>query len=193
MHAPPRQQSRPPKTGSRRAPARRTRWGTLPARSGVWAISLSAALGLIVTVVAGREPGDLLGVFLIAGTLVAGLAVRTEAVHLMIPVPPLAFLPASLIAGLIHDRATDGSTSALAVSALQWMAGGFLTMTAATLLALALTIGRRLRTRGPAPRAPWAPQIPQAPRAPRASSAPRVPRAPRQGRDDHDRGHWDFE
>jgi len=101
-------------------------------------------------VVAGREPGDLLGVFLIAGTFTAAMAVRTEAVHVIIPVPALAFLAASLIAGFVHDRASDATLTALSVSALQWIAGGFLAMTAATLLAIALTAARRLRARGPA-------------------------------------------
>jgi hypothetical protein len=135
-----------------RPPPARNRWGSLPARSGVWIIVLSAALGLTATVVANREPGDLLGVFLIAGTLLAAIAVRPKAVHMIIPAPALAFLTASVIAGLVHDRATDVTLTAVTVSGLQWIAGGFLAMTAATLLAIALTAARRLRARGPASR-----------------------------------------
>src|SRR4029077_15516486 len=97
----------------------RNRWGALPARSGVWIIFLSAVLGLTVTVVANREPGDLLGVFLIAGTLLAAIAVRPKVVHMIIPGPALAFLAASLIAGLVHDRSADVTRAALAISAFQ--------------------------------------------------------------------------
>jgi len=96
------------------------------------------------------DPGDLLGLFLIAGTLAAGLGVRADALHLIIPVPTLVYLAAGLIAGLIHDRAADTSHTALLVHALQWIAGGFLAITAATLLAVGLLVGRRLRERSPA-------------------------------------------
>jgi hypothetical protein len=42
-------------------------------------------------------------------------------------------------AGLVGDRAAGTSHTALAVSAAQWIASGFLPMTAATLLAIAVT------------------------------------------------------
>lgn len=125
----------------------RPRWGWLPGRSGVWIIAVGGALGLLATIVAGREPGVLLGAFLVAGTLIAGLAVRFDAVHLIIPVPALAYLAAGLIAGFVHDRAAISARSAVAASALQWIASGFLAMTAATIVAVALTIARRLRAR----------------------------------------------
>jgi hypothetical protein len=133
-----------------RPPRQRPRWGWLPGRLGVNIVIATAALGLLVTVVAGSEPGAVLGVFLIAGTLIAGLAVRADRVHMIIPVPALAYLVAGLIAGYAHDRAVDTSRSALAASALQWIASGFLAITAATLIAIALTTARRLRARGPA-------------------------------------------
>lgn len=126
------------------------RWGWLPGRSGVWIIAGGVALGLLATIVAGREPGTVLGAFLVAGTLVAGLAVRSDAVHLIIPVPALAYLAAGPIAGLVHDGAAISTRSALAASALQWIASGFLAMTAATILAVALTTARRLRARAQA-------------------------------------------
>lgn len=119
----------------------------------MWIISGVAALGLLATIVAGRGPGVVLGAFLVAGTLIAGLAVRFDAVHLVIPVPALAYLVAALIAGFVHDRAVISARSAVAASALQWIASGFLAMTAATIVAVALTIARRLRARAhPSPR-----------------------------------------
>ncbi len=143
MHSPvrqPRYRPRPPQ-----------RPGSLSGRSGVSIVLGAAAFGLVVTVLAGSEPGDLLGLFLIAGTLIAALAVRADAVHVLIPAPALAYLAAGTIAGFIHDRAADTSRTALAVSALQWMAAGFLSVTAATVLAVALTIARRIGARAAAP------------------------------------------
>jgi len=101
-----------------------------------------AALGGLVTVVEGREPGSVLGVFLVAGTAIAALAVRPRAVYLIIPVPALAYVVVATIVGLIHDRATDTSLTSLAVHAAQWIASGFVAMAAATLLATAVTAAR---------------------------------------------------
>ena len=84
----------------------------------------------------------MLGVFLLAGTATAVLAVRPRAAYLIIPVPALAYVVAATIAGLIHDRADDTSHTALAIRAAQWIASGFLAMTAATLLAIAVTAAR---------------------------------------------------
>ncbi len=90
----------------------------------------------------GTEPGVLLGIFLLAGTAAGALAVHPRAAYLIIPVPALAYLAAAIAAGLIHDHAADTSHAALAISAAQWIAGGFFTMTAATLLAIAVAAGR---------------------------------------------------
>lgn len=113
----------------------------------MWIVAASGLAGLIATVLRHSQPGGLLGVFLIAGTLVAALAVRADAVRSIIPAPTLVYLAASLIAGLIHDRAADTSRTALLLHAVQWISGGFLAITAATLLAIALTVVRRLWTR----------------------------------------------
>jgi Domain of unknown function (DUF6542) len=125
-------------------------WGTRPARLGVFAIIGATLLGLVTTVVAGIEPGLILGIFLVAGTIAAALAVRAEAVYLIFPVPALAYAIAALVAGLIHDRGTDTSSTALALSAAQWIAGGFIAMTVATVLAVLIGGYRWLRnTRAP--------------------------------------------
>ena len=78
----------------------------------------------------------MLGIFLLAGTAAGVLAVRPQAAYLLIPVPPLAYVVAATLAGLVHDRAADTSHTALAISAARWIASGFLAMTAATLLAI---------------------------------------------------------
>jgi hypothetical protein len=125
-------------------------FGTLPGRTGVWMLVASGLVGLIATVLAHSDPGDLLGLFVIAGTLAAALGVRTDAVHLIIPIPALVYLGAGLIAGLFHDRAVDTSRTALLVHAVQWVAAGFLAIAASTLLAITITVARRLRARSPA-------------------------------------------
>lgn len=118
------------------------RWGMLPGRFGVCVVIGSAALGGLVTALTHREPGAVLGVFLIAGTIAAALAVRPRAGYLIIPVPALAYLVAAMIAGLIHDRGNDASLAALAINATQWIAGGFIAMAAATGLAILITAAR---------------------------------------------------
>jgi hypothetical protein len=126
----------------RQSPPGRGQWGGLSGRLAVSLVFGAAAIGMLVTVLTRREPGDLLGAFLVAGTLIAGLAVHPRITYLVIPVPALAYLVAGSIAGLIHDRAADTSRAALAVSAVQWIAHGFLAMTAATMLAAAITAVR---------------------------------------------------
>jgi hypothetical protein len=78
-------------------------------------------------------------VSLVAATLAAALAIQPGAVYRIIPVPALAYLVMASVAGLAGDRAAGTSHTALAVSAAQWIASGFLPMTVATLLAIAVT------------------------------------------------------
>jgi hypothetical protein len=116
---------RQPRPG--RAPRRR---GSLPGPLGVFLIIGAAALGALATVTTRSQPGNLLGAFLVAGTLAAALAVRPRAVYLIIPVPALAYVIAATAAGLARDHAAGTSHTALAASIAQWVAGGFLAMTA---------------------------------------------------------------
>ncbi|HTP16745.1 MAG TPA: DUF6542 domain-containing protein [Streptosporangiaceae bacterium] len=136
------------------------RWGALPGGSGVCIVIGTAALGAVATVLTGSEPGFVLGVFVVAGTAAAARAVRPGAVYRIIPVPALAYVAAAAIAGLIGGRATDMSVTALAISAAQWIASGFLAMTAATVLAIVMTAARwpwhRRGPRGPSYRPPAA-------------------------------------
>jgi Domain of unknown function (DUF6542) len=123
-------------------PGRTPLWGSRPGRLGVFVVIGCAALGLLVTVLARAGPGTLLGASVVAGTAAATLAVRPRSVYVIIPVPALAYVVAATIAGLIHDRANDGSLTGLAVHAAQWIAAGFLAMSVATLLAIVATAVR---------------------------------------------------
>jgi hypothetical protein len=128
---PPRRQQPPPR-----------RWGGLPKGIGVCIIIGFAALGALATAGAKTEPGLLLGLFVVVGTLIAGLAVKPRGVYLIIPAPALSYLVAAVMAGLIHDRTTDGSQTVLAVNGAQWIASGFFAMCIATVLAIVLTLAR---------------------------------------------------
>jgi hypothetical protein len=117
-------------------------WGSRPGRLGVFVVIGGAVLGMVVTVAARTEPGSALGVAVVAGTAAAALAVRPRSVYVIIPVPALAYVAAATTAGLIHDRADDSSLTGLAVHAAQWIASGFVAMSIATLLAIAVTAVR---------------------------------------------------
>jgi hypothetical protein len=99
-------------------------------------------LGAVATLVKGHGPGSVLGLFIVAGTLVAALAVRPGAVRMLLPVPALCYVLAAITTGLIADPPSDASKAALAVAAAQWIAAGFLTMVLATALAVVLTAVR---------------------------------------------------
>jgi len=164
---------RQPRPG--RAPRR---GGSLPGPLGVFLIIGAAALGALATVATRSQPGNLLGVFLVAGTLAAALAVRPRAVYLIIPVPALAYVVAATAAGLARDHAAGTSHTALAASIAQWVAGGFLAMTAATVLAVAATIARR-PGRGREPQPPRCPPAAAGTGGPRYGRPVRDPPAPR--------------
>lgn len=135
--------ARPSHRGRQPRPRRPGRWwGTQSGGLGIGLAAGGAAAGLLGTLLTGSDPGVLLGIFLVTGTAAGALAVRPGAAHLIIPVPPLAYVVAATLAGLVHDHAADTSHTALAISAAQWIASGFLAMTAATLLASAVAATR---------------------------------------------------
>lgn len=117
-------------------------WGSRPGRAGIALVIGGALIGLLGTLLTGSEPGAVLGILLLAGTAAGALAVRPRAAYLIIPVPAPAYLAAAILAGLVHDRASDTSHTAMAISAAQWIASGFLAMTAATLLAIVVAAVR---------------------------------------------------
>jgi hypothetical protein len=152
---------------ARGRPAPQRLWGSRPGRLGVFAVVCGTTVGLVLTVVTDREPGLLLAVWLLASTVVAAFAVRPRAAYMIIPVPALAYLVAAVVAGLIHDRATDTSRTALVISAVQWIANGFFAMTAATAIAIAVAAARWLVS-SHAPQRLWRPS----PASPYSASPP---------------------
>jgi hypothetical protein len=129
-----------------RPPGRSWRWGRLSGGRGALILVAAALLGAIITVAAKREPGAPLGWLIVAGTLIAGLAVRPRAAYLLVPWPALAYVVFGLAAGVIHNQ-SNPSGSGLAVGAAQWIANGFLTMAVATVLAVVIALGRWLLDR----------------------------------------------
>jgi hypothetical protein len=135
------------------------RWGELSGGRATLIVLAAAVIGTGVTVAMHHDPGYLLGGAVIAGTLAAVLAVRRDAVYQLIPVPALAYLVGALAAGLMHEQNAGPSPSGLAVSATQWVAGGFVTMAVATGLAVAVTVIRwQLNRRGGNPGRPAQPE-----------------------------------
>jgi hypothetical protein len=117
-------------------------WGALRGGIGVGIVMGSAVIGIAVSLVLGHGPGSVLGLFIVAGTVVAALVVRPTAVRMLLPVPALCYVIAALAVGVITDSPSDTSKAALAVAAAQWIAAGFLTMVLATALAVVLTAVR---------------------------------------------------
>jgi len=122
------------------------RWGRLPWGRGIVLVAVAAGLGALLTIVTGSDPGFLLGLVVVLGTLAASVAVDARRAYLVIPAPALAYLVAGILVGVIHDRATDTSHTMLAINAARWVASVFLGMVVATALAVVITVGRRLRS-----------------------------------------------
>jgi hypothetical protein len=87
---------------------------------GVVLVAASAAVGTLVTVLTGRDPGFALGLLVVIGTIAACL---------------------------VHDRAADTSSTQLTVNAARWIASGFLAMAVATALAAGIAAVRWLLSR----------------------------------------------
>jgi hypothetical protein len=135
-----------------RSGSRQHRWGSLPGGVGVSIIAASAALGAVITIAHRAQPGRVLGVCIVVGTVIAALAVRPRLGRLIFPVPVLAYLIAALTAGIAYNRST--SKTELVIGSAQWIANGFLLMALATGLAIVLVtirwILRRSDRRAPA-------------------------------------------
>jgi hypothetical protein len=125
-------------------PGRVLGWGRYPAWAGVLMVLAAALLGSAFTVVSHRDPGQALGIFIVAGAVAAGTSVRARSAYAIIPVPALAYAAAAFAAGVVHDRAVDTTRTALTLSGVQWLASGFFAMTAATALAVLVAIARWL-------------------------------------------------
>jgi len=97
-------------------------------------------IGVIATIVTRAQPGSVLGLAVLAGTVAAALTVQPRTGRLIFPVPALSYLVAALASGVVYDRSSNKTE--LAVGAAQWIANGFFVMVLATLLAIALTTVR---------------------------------------------------
>jgi len=150
------------------APRSSWHWGRLSGWYGTLIVFAAAVIGTVVTVAMHRNPGHLLGGFIVVGTLIAALAVRSRAVYLLIPVPAPAYLAGAVAAGLIHEQNAGPSQSGLKISAAEWIAGGFVAMAAATAVAVVVTIVRWLMARRAAPHKPVPAPEPVAPPRPRS-------------------------
>ncbi len=128
--------------------------GSLSGGLGVAIVAASTALGASATMLTGKEPGSILGVFVIIGTLAAAVAVRPPAGRIILPVPALSYLVAAMVTGVIYDHSADVSKTALAINAAQWIANGFFAMLLATVLAVALVTVRWIFWRRGRPVAP---------------------------------------
>jgi hypothetical protein len=137
--------------------------GSLRGGLGVCVIVGSAVIGAVATVMTRAEPGAVLGLSVLAGTVAAALTVQPRTGRLIFPVPALSYLIAALASGVAYDRSANKTE--LAVGAAQWIASGFFVMVLATLLAIALTTVRwfmwRRDQRGPVPPDWSAPGPPQ--------------------------------
>jgi len=114
--------------------------GSLNGGLGVCVIAGSAMIGAIATIVTKSQPGSVLGLAVLAGTVAAALTVQPRTGRLIFPAPALCYLIAALGAGVVYDRSADKAQ--IAVGAAQWIASGFFVMVLATLLAIALTTVR---------------------------------------------------
>jgi hypothetical protein len=127
-------------------------------------------LGIAATLVAHQEPGALLGVFIIIGSVAAVLCIQRDKAYLLFPVPALTFFVAAIVAGKVHDAKFGSSTAAFAGNAAQWIAGIFFPAVVATILVLLIGGGRWLLGRqvvtGQALLAPGGPRPPQPARRP---------------------------
>jgi len=121
------------------------RWlGRMPTWTASLLLIAGTAVGVIVTLVAGQEPGGLLGFFIIVGTIAAALCIRRGKVYLLFPATALAFFVAAVVTGKVHDAKLGSSTAGLGAGFTQWVAGIFFPAVVATIIVLLIGGGRWL-------------------------------------------------
>jgi hypothetical protein len=121
------------------------RWlGRLPTWTALLLIVAGTAVGIVVTLVAGQEPGGLLGFFIIVGAIAATLCIRHGKVYLLFPAPALAFFVAAVVTGKVHDAKLGSSTAGLGAGFTQWVAGIFFPAVVATIIVVLVGGGRWL-------------------------------------------------
>lgn len=129
-------------------PGPTVRWlGTLAARTAVLILLGATLLGVAGTIVTHREPGGLLGFFVILGAVIATLAIRRRRLHILIPLPALMIFVGAVVTGAVHDRGADSSLTEMGANSLQWIASVFFVMCAATIVVLVIAGARWLPSR----------------------------------------------
>lgn len=118
--------------------------GRMSTRTAMLVLFAFTLVGVIFTLIAGQEPGGLLGFFIIVGTIAAALGIRRGKVYLLFPAPALTFFVAAVITGKVHDAKLGSSTAGLGVGFAQWVAGMFFPAVVATIIVLLLGGGRWL-------------------------------------------------
>jgi hypothetical protein len=122
-----------------------TRWlGRMSTRTAVLVLVAGTLLGVVFTLIAGQEPGGLLGFFLIVGAIAAALGIQRGKVYLLFPAPALAFFVAAIVTGKVHDAKLGSSTAGLGAGFTQWIAGIFFPAVVGTILVLLVGGGRWL-------------------------------------------------
>ena len=151
--------------------------GSLSGGLSVCVIAGSGVIGTVATIVTRAQPGSVLGLAVLAGTVAAALTVQPRTGRLIFPVPALSYLIGAVAAGAVYDRSTNKTE--LAVGAAQWIANGFFVMVLSTLLAIALTtvrwfMWRRETRRRTGTGQQWPPRAPgwDQRRGPRSGSGP---------------------
>jgi hypothetical protein len=107
----------------------------------------AALLGVIGTLVTGREPGFWLGFCTVVGSIIAAVGIQRRRLYMLIPLPALVLFFGAAVTGAFHDRSVDTSTTEIGVNFLQWIANVFFAMCAATILVLVIAGGRWLLSR----------------------------------------------
>ena len=141
--------------GSKRAPALAARsgvlatpalrWiGSLPVKGAVLVFAGAVLAGTILTIVMGQEPGFLLGLGLVLGSVAATAAVRRGGAHKFIPLPALAYLVAATLAGMAHDSTNLTTSRQFLLDFLTWIGGSFVAVTASTILVVLIALTRWL-------------------------------------------------
>jgi hypothetical protein len=116
----------------------------MPTRTAMLVLTAGALLGVIFTLLAGQEPGGLLGFFIIVGTIAAALGIQRGRVYLLFPAPALAFFVAAIVTGKVHDAKLGSSTAGLGAGFTQWVAGIFFPAVVATIIVVLVGGGRWL-------------------------------------------------
>jgi hypothetical protein len=101
-------------------------------------------IGMIATIVMGQEPGFLLGFCLVIGSVAAAVTVRRGRSYAFIPLPALAYLITSTLAGIVHDSSALTSSKEYLVNFLVWIGGSFVAVTASTVLVVLIALVRWL-------------------------------------------------